>query len=138
MSKYILVESDQVCLKDEETILETLAEFGYDSARVEVHEKPVALQGYQGDERVQRANIVIRRRVVGNASNDIGFEKQEDGSYKVWVSDFDKSKGLGAKIASMQFFQTYAKNRVLKWAKQQKATTAWQKEKQKVKIRIKL
>jgi hypothetical protein len=138
MSKYILVESEEVCIKDEQTLLETLEEFGFNSSMVEVHEKPVALHGYQGDERVQMAHVVLRRRIVGSASNDIGFEKQEDGSYKVWVSDYDKARGIGSKIANKQFFQAYAKNRVLKWAKQQKATTQWQKEKQKIKMRIKL
>lgn len=138
MSKYILVESEEVCIKDEQTLLETLEEFGFNSSMVEVHEKPVALHGYQGDERVQMAHVVLRRRVVGSASNDIGFEKQKDGSYKVWVSDYDKAHGIGSKIANKQFFQAYAKNRVLKWAKQQKATAQWQKEKQKIKLRIKL
>jgi hypothetical protein len=136
MSKYIMVDSKEVCIKDEQTLLETLAEMGYDSSKVEVHEKPVALHGFQGDERVQKAHVVIRRRNVGHSSNDIGFEKQEDGSYKAWVSDYDKHRGLGQKIVQNEFFQAYAKNRVLKWAKQQRGSTAWQKEKQKIKIRI--
>ena len=138
MSKYILVQSEEVCIKDEKTLLDTLAEFGYDSAKVEVHEDHVLLEGYMGDERVQKAHVVIRRRAVGSSSNDIGFEKQKDGSYKVWVSDFDKNRGLGKQIASMEFFQAYAKNRILKWAKQQNGSTQWQKQKKKVKMRITL
>jgi len=132
------VESEEVCIKDEETLLETLAEYGFDSAKVEVHESPVSLVGYQGDSRSQKAHVVIRRRYITGSSNDVGFVKQEDGSYKAWVSDYDKSCSLGKKIANKEFFQSYAKNRTIKWAHQKKAATEWQKEKKKIKIRITL
>lgn len=138
MSKYILVESEEVCIKDEETLLKTLEEFGFDSSRVEVHATPVKLHGYQGDARSQVAHVVIRKRNVSSASNDIGFEKQKDGSYKAWVSDYDRNMGLGKAIANKKFFQSYAKNRVEKWAAQKRGSVVSQKEKQKIKIRITL
>lgn len=53
------------------------------------------LIGYRGDKRRDKADIVIRRKVVdkmlsGGSSNDIGFLKTEDGTVSVIVSDYDK------------------------------------------------
>jgi len=59
---------------------------------IEVHDKAVPLVGYQGDARAQRANVVIRRRHVGQASNDLGFVLEADGTYSAIVSDYDKTK----------------------------------------------
>jgi len=47
------------------------------------------LYGYQGDVRAQKAHLIIRREHVGRAANDLGFEKQPDGKYRVWVSEYD-------------------------------------------------
>ena len=138
MSKFLLCESQEVRILDEEVLLETLAEFGYDSSKVEVHESPVKLDGYRGDKREQKAHVVIRRRNVGAMSNDIGFEKRADGSYAAWVSDFDKSRGLGQKIWNKSFFQGYAKNKTVKWAKSKGATFTCNKDQKKMKMMIKL
>ena len=45
--------------------------------------------GYQGDERPQKAHILIRRQHVGTAANDVGWERQPDGSYRAWISEYD-------------------------------------------------
>ena len=47
------------------------------------------LYGYQGDQREQRAHIVIRRQHVGQAANDVGWERQADGTYRAWISEYD-------------------------------------------------
>ena len=60
--------------------------------RPERHNHPVQLEGYHGDKRKQTAEIVIPRKQVGPASNDIGFKLQDDGSYAAIISDFDSSK----------------------------------------------
>ena len=39
----------------------------------EVHIEPQHLQGYQGDNRAQKAHIIVRRKYVGGSSNDLGF-----------------------------------------------------------------
>ena len=57
--------------------------------KVEVHKEAQPLYGYQGDVRSQMAHIIIRREHVGPAANDLGFERQPDGKYRVWVSDYD-------------------------------------------------
>lgn len=52
----------------------------------------MALSGYQGDARSQKAHIVIPRGQISSASNDIGFLREEDGTYTVHVSEYDQSR----------------------------------------------
>lgn len=75
---------------DRDSLLEALADLGFGSEKVGVHEVPVPLYGYQGDRRSQVANVVIPKAHVGAASNDIGFEKLSDGTYRAWVSEYDR------------------------------------------------
>jgi len=64
--------------------------------KVEVHQEAKSLYGYQGDRREQQAHIIIRRQHVGLAANDIGFQRQSDGTYRAWVSEFDqRQNGYG-------------------------------------------
>jgi hypothetical protein len=57
-----------------------------------VHEIAVALEGYGGDKRKETAEIVIPRRQVGSASNDIGFQRQPDGSFQPIISEYDRER----------------------------------------------
>jgi hypothetical protein len=62
-----------------------LADLGY--ADVEEGER-LPLYGYQGDRRPETADIVIRRKFVGAASNDLGFARTNQG-YTPIVSEYD-------------------------------------------------
>lgn len=58
--------------------------------------EPVQLRGYKGDLRKERAHVVVPQQIVnaylgGGASNDLGFERQQDGTYSAVVSAYDKS-----------------------------------------------
>ena len=75
-------------LTDESCLVAALSRLGF-KGRVEVHQEAQALYGYQGDVRSQKAHVIIRRQHVGPAANDLGFERQADGKYRVWVSDYD-------------------------------------------------
>jgi hypothetical protein len=81
-------------LRDQECLLAALADLGFPASHVEVHGEPVPLIGYQGDQRVQRANIVLRRQHVGSAANDIGFEWAPTG-FRAHVSQWDQAHGYG-------------------------------------------
>ena len=59
---------------------------------VEVHEKAVQLEGYGGDQRAQRANVVVRRQFVQASANDLGFETMPDGSVIGHISEYDSGK----------------------------------------------
>jgi hypothetical protein len=78
-------------MNDEESLVAALESMGF-QGHVERHQIAQPLYGYMGDARAQKAHIIIRRKYVGQSSNDIGFEKQANGTYKAHISDFDKKK----------------------------------------------
>jgi hypothetical protein len=84
MSKYQIYAD--IVFKDRRLLLAALAELGY--ADVEEGEK-LALFGYEGDRRRETAEIVVRRRHVGAASNDLGFARTEQG-YVPIISEYDQ------------------------------------------------
>jgi hypothetical protein len=57
---------------------------------VEVFRSPQPLIGVDGYVRPERAEIVVRRKHVGEASNDLGFCRQPDGRYLAVISDWDR------------------------------------------------
>lgn len=85
MSAYIALMTPMV---DEECLIAALADIGFDRSKIETHDTPVALVGYEGDRRAQRANIVIRRPHIGTASNDVGFLATSTG-YQAFISGYD-------------------------------------------------
>ena len=79
-------------MKDGTALVRALEKLGF-KGKVEVYEVAQNLYGYQGDKRSQKAHIILRRKHVGPSSNDIGFEKQADGSYAAHISEFDGGTG---------------------------------------------
>ena len=57
---------------------------------VEVNAEPQELVGYQGDTRIQKAHVIIRRKYLGNLSNDIGFVQNAKGTFDALISDYDR------------------------------------------------
>ena len=76
--------------KDRQALMDALVAVGFTRAQIELHDEAVPLYGYRGDERPQRAHIVIRREHVGPAANDVGWERLPDGSYRAWISEYDQ------------------------------------------------
>ena len=73
-----------------DSLVKALADLGFYS--IETHQQPKNLYGYQGDVRQQTAEVIIRRRYIGAASNDIGFKKQPTGFFKAIISEYDWRK----------------------------------------------
>ena len=71
---------DQACL------LKALADLGYHTVEVG---SGLNLFGYHGDMRPDTAEVVVRRKYLTSASNDIGFKLLEDGTYEAIVSEYD-------------------------------------------------
>jgi phage-related tail fiber protein len=69
-------------------LLQALADLGF--SEVEVHDAAQHLFGFRGDVRSQTAEVIIRRQYVGVASNDIGFQRQADGTFTAIISDYDQ------------------------------------------------
>jgi hypothetical protein len=99
-------------MNDGDCIKAALEELGY---VYEEHKEASHLNGYMGDQREQVANIIVRRRNVGNASNDIGFLKKPNGNYEMIISEFDKG---GNKKQAVDFMkklkQIYGKHKAIK------------------------
>lgn len=85
MSKYMTFTD--TAFKDRECLFQALAECGYET--VEEGES-LSLYGYQGDRRAEMAQIVVRRKYIGAASNDLGFQKTDAGYVPV-ISEYDRS-----------------------------------------------
>jgi len=90
MSHFVECQTE---FRDAQALVEALVECGFAASEIEVHPEAVPLLGYQGDVRPQNAHIVIRRRHVGTGANDVGWEKQPDGTFKGWISEFDSGVG---------------------------------------------
>jgi hypothetical protein len=78
-------------MNDEKSLIAALESMGF-KGKIEIYQTLQPLYGFQGDVRAQKAHIIIRKKYVGTSSNDIGFERMTDGTYRVWISDYDKSK----------------------------------------------
>ena len=87
MSKYSRQKSTY---NDRDCLVAALNEQGY--AEVEVHEEAVNLIGYHGDTRPEKANVIVRRKHIGTAANDLGFVRESDGTFSCIVSDYDSHK----------------------------------------------
>jgi hypothetical protein len=85
---------------------------GFEEAQIEVHEQPVPLHGYQGEVRPQQAHVVIRRQHVGSGANDVGWERQPDGSYRAWISEFDAGVGPYSHRQAITRFNPAMQNRI--------------------------
>jgi hypothetical protein len=77
-------------LGEQRFLVEGLTSMGYN---VEVHENRAPLFGYHGDERPERAHVIIRRSQLDSASNDIGFVRGPDGRFRAILSEYDRSIG---------------------------------------------
>jgi hypothetical protein len=73
-------------------LVTALTQCGFTLDQIEVHDEAQNLKGYRGDTREQKANVIIRRKDVGTASNDLGFAQKKDGTYEAIISDYDKRR----------------------------------------------
>ena len=110
MSKYMELRTK---LTEEQYLVEALRELGYTP---EVCREGTPLVGYMGDERAERAQIVIRRRQLDSASNDIGFARDGSGVYQAIISEYDR--GIGFDDAWLgRIAQTYKERQTMAVAK---------------------
>lgn len=92
MSAYV---EGKTSIKEVECLVEALIEMGFKKEHIEVYEEATNLYGYHGDKRDQLANVIVRRKYVGTASNDLGFVRGADGTYAVIVSEYDSNNNSG-------------------------------------------
>lgn len=110
MSKY---EALRTVLSEGQFLVEAIRELGYSP---EVSNEGMSLYGYLGDERPEKAHIVIRRRQLDSASNDIGFARDANGMYRALISEYDR--GIGFDDAWLgRVAQTYKERQTMAVAK---------------------
>ena len=79
-----------------------------------MHEEAVNLIGYHGDTRPERANVIVRRRYIGTAANDLGFVRESDGTFSAIVSDYDSHKHGAEWMKGLK--RAYTEKRTIKHA----------------------
>lgn len=104
--------------KNEKALIAAL-EQKFGEGTVEVHENGAALYGYTGDNRANLSSsnpnyappchLIIRRKNVGSASNDIGYRRLEDWTYAAYISDYDKGSHFTA-AGQKNVLQEYTAN----------------------------
>lgn len=77
-------------LTDVEALVKALTDVGLE--QIEIHETAQHLYGFQGDKRPQTAEVIVRRKFIGHSSNDIGFKRQQDGTFDAIISGYDRRK----------------------------------------------
>ncbi len=77
-------------ISDPHYLAEAIADMGYQE--VEVYDQPQPLLDFQGEERKQRAEVIVRRQHLGWVSNDLGFCRQHGGTMNAIISDYDRDK----------------------------------------------
>lgn len=108
MSAYTVFET---CMEDREVLVDSLKELGF---KPEVHDEATQLTGYEGRKRQEKAEVIIPRKQVGSASNDVGFYKNSKGVYEAIISEYDRSgpaRNLTDKLKSI-----YAEKKTMKEA----------------------
>jgi len=90
MSKYLIIETN---ITSEPILAAALEQVGWEmNFAWEHHPEGQPLVGYEGRQRRETAEFIVRRRQLGGASNDLGWKRQPDGKFKVVVSSFDMGK----------------------------------------------
>jgi hypothetical protein len=84
VSKYLLF--DDIIFTNRDLLVAALTDLGYPDVE---EGDALPLYGYQGDRRPETAALVVRRRHLGEASNDLGFTRTADGYIPI-VSDYDQ------------------------------------------------
>lgn len=97
---------------DPQALVAALIECGFEASQIEVHEQAAPLCGYRGDVRPQQAHVIIRRQHIGQGANDVGWERQADGTYRAWISEFDGGVGPYAHRQNQARFNQQTQNRI--------------------------
>ena len=94
MSAYKTIECDIV---DKDKLIEALNLLNLNP---EIYENEQSLFGYRGDQRKEKAHIIIRRNNINQytgASNDIGFFFNGE-KYNIIISEYDKKLNMDKRI----------------------------------------
>ena len=86
MSHFTSIKTE---IKNPKHLLRALADIGF--THVEMYQVPERLYGFEGRLRPESAEVIIRRKYLSSASNDIGFKRQDDGTFEAIISSYDRN-----------------------------------------------
>ena len=110
-----LYRQQKTMIKDAGCLIAALRKMGRNPVR---HSTAVHLHGYKGDVRQETAEVVIPQADVGSYSNDIGFKRQDDGTFQAIVSEYDRRTGYNDAWLK-RVAKTYAELKIQKIADEQ-------------------
>ena len=90
MSKYHVFR--QVIFRSRDLLVSALLDLGYTAEQIETGEN-LQLYDWRGQPRPETADVVVRRRHIDRASNDLGFMKTPEGYVPV-ISEYDRDDVL--------------------------------------------
>jgi hypothetical protein len=124
MSEYCDVRTE---FRNEEALVAALLETGkWTPEMIERHAEAQHLLGVSGDQREQKAHMIIRREHVGRLANDLGFERQADGSYLAHISDWERSHGYhDGWIKQLKSHYAYHATRIQQEARGRRVSREW-------------
>lgn len=82
----------ETTMSDQSCLVAALEDLGYKPIVTDI---PMHLTGYQGDMREQTAEIIIPRYQLGSASNDVGYKRTDNGTFKAIISNYDQGYIFG-------------------------------------------
>lgn len=129
MSKYLTYQDIQ--FRDETLLCQALAKLGYD--RLDKGEG-LPLYGYEGDERPERAEIVIRRRHIDRLANDVGFKRTPQGFIPI-ISEYDQVAIRGGRFLA-DLRTAYSELTVQEVARRLRGTVQREQEGQLTRLRV--
>lgn len=109
MSENIVCKST---FQDLEILKEALMQVGVPEKDIKVYEKAVQLSG--GYHRKHTAEVVIPASSGLGHHHDIGFRREDDGTYSSIVYDTDARSSIGKKVMGGELAQEYSKAVILK------------------------
>ena len=89
MSKYMTF--NEVVFKDRDLLIGALEDIGCKEIR---QGENLEMGRYYSDQLLQRAEIIIPRKTIGNYYGDIGFRGSENGDYTPVIDNLDQSHVL--------------------------------------------
>ena len=108
-------EFNSIAFNNGELLVQALAEMGFTA---EIGQS-LPLYGFQGDQRDQRAQIVIRRNQIGSLSNDLGFAWNGQAFIPI-ISEYDAQGRLNQRWRE-QLQATYSKLAIMRFLQEKKA-----------------
>ncbi len=133
MSEYTVVELE---FKDDGALKQVIKNLGYE---FETHEEAQTLFDYRGKARPEKAHIIIRRKNVSSAANDIGFVKK-NGKYEMIISEYDrghaKTKENFMQKLNQEYSQVVTKKQIQKMGMIVKHQTVDNQGRIKIKVQV--